>query len=216
MQNILFVLYHNFRANSAIHVHNFANQLTTYGLECIVAVPNQKETADSLGKKFYAIIEFSETKLIEKLFSNGQGPDIVHAWTPREVVRTYCEELRELYSFQLFIHLEDNEEYISQKNTQQSLEEISKSGESQFPSHLSHPVRYRQFLSLADGITIIIERLQAFVPTQVPYLVLWPGVDKSIFFPRERDKTLAAQLGIPLNCTVLCYTETCMQPMLVK
>ena len=27
MSNILFVLYHDFSANSAVHVHNFANQL---------------------------------------------------------------------------------------------------------------------------------------------------------------------------------------------
>ncbi|RZM82894.1 hypothetical protein [Leptolyngbya iicbica] len=206
MQNILFVLYHNFRANSAIHVHNFANQLTTYGLECVVAVPNQKETVVSLGERQYTTIEFDEISSLQKIYKNGQGPDIVHAWTPREIVRIFCEKLRSLYSFKLFIHLEDNEELILQKNTHQSLQELSAADESHFPSHLSHPVRYQQFLNLADGITIIIDRLQEFVPPHVPYSILWPGVDKTIFFPRDRDQTLAAKLGVPLNCTVLCYT----------
>jgi glycosyltransferase involved in cell wall biosynthesis len=206
MQNILFVLYHNFKANSAIHVHNFANQLTACGLDCVVAVPSHKETAASLSNKNYKTIDFSEVNSLKTVFGNGQGPDIVHAWTPREVVRIFCEKLSKLYSFKLFIHLEDNEEFILQKNTHQSLQELSAIDERHFPTHLSHPVRYRKFLELADGITIIIDRLQAFVPSHVPYLVLWPGVDKTIFFPRDRDQTLAAKLGIPLNCTVLCYT----------
>lgn len=206
MQNILFVLYHNFRANSAIHVHNFANQLTTHGCECIVAVPNQKETACSVESKCYTVIDFSEIKSLRNIFRNGQGPDIVHAWTPREIVRTYCEKLRKLYSFKLFVHLEDNEELILQKSTQQSLKDLSNIDERHFPSNLSHPILYRQFLSLADGITIIIDRLREFLPPRVPHLTLWPGVDKNIFFPRDRNQKLASQLGIPLNCTVLCYT----------
>ena len=47
-----------------------------------------------------------------KLFGNDLPPDIVHAWTPRENVRLFCERLRSLCSFALLVHLEDNEELI--------------------------------------------------------------------------------------------------------
>ena len=39
MSNVLFALYHDFSANSAVHVHNFANQLAAFVHSVCVAVP---------------------------------------------------------------------------------------------------------------------------------------------------------------------------------
>ena len=206
MQNVLFVLYYNFRANSAVHVHHFANRLVAQGLDCAVAVPQNKDTIAILDQPSYAITEFSEIDQLKSLFPNGRGPDIVHAWTPREVVRLYCEQLRERYDFKLFVHLEDNEEHLLEMSFQKPYQELVAHCPTAFPTHFSHPVNYRQFLEAADGVTIIIDRLQAFVPQATPTLVLYPGADVDQFFPRERDPELAAELGIPLNSAVLCYT----------
>ncbi len=204
-KNILFVLYNDFRANSAMHVHNFANQLTLLGYDCAVAVPKNKDTADLQQERLYAVTEFGEIGQLGKCFYNGKGPDIVHAWTPREVVRTYCEALRQRFEFALFIHLEDNEEHILEKYLGNSLDELIRR-QIQIPPDLSHPLRYREFLASAQGITVIMEKLQEFCPENVPNLILWPGVDTTQFAPGPPDRELMSRLGIPINTTILCYT----------
>ena len=206
MQNILFVLYFDFRANSAVHVHHFANSLVAQGLNCVVAVPHSKETISVLGKHLYKTMEFDEIHQIKDVFPDGRGPDIVHAWTPREVVRLYYERLQELYNFKLFIHLEDNEEHILEKFLQTSYKDLCNNCPDSIPLHLSHPLEYHKFLEAADGVTVIIERLKEFVPDYTPTLVLYPGADIDCFFPRARNPELALELGIPLNSAVLCYT----------
>ena len=206
MQNILFVLYHDFRANSSVHVHNFANNLVKQGLDCTVVVPQHKETVSVLGQNLYKAANFNEIDHLRKLFPNNQDPDIVHVWTPREIVRAFYEELAKRYRFRLFIHLEDNEELLLEKFTQKTLSELIEDTQYPFPNNLSHPIKYREFLSKCDGVTVIIDRLQEFVPTPVPTCVLWPGVDNNLFFPKNPDPDLTTHLGIPLNSTVLCYT----------
>lgn len=206
MQNVLFVLYFDFSANSAVHVHHFANRLIAQGLNCAVAVPRDQETISVLGKHSYKTMEFNEIHQLKSMFPDGRGPDIVHAWTPREVVRIYCEQLQAHYNFKLFIHLEDNEEHILQKFLQKSYKDLCSHCPAFIPPHLSHPLKYRKFLETADGVTIIIDRLKEFVPDRTPTLLLYPGADTDCFFPRERDNKLALDLGIPLNSAVLCYT----------
>ena len=206
MQNVLFVLYYNFRANSAVHIHHFANNLVAQGLSCAVAVPQNKDSICILDQPLYTTTEFSEIDQLKNLFPDGRGPDIVHAWTPREVVRLYCEQLREHYHFKLFVHLEDNEEHLLEKSLQKPYQDLVTHCPAALPTHFSHPLNYRKFLETADGITIIIDRLKEFVPKATPTLVLYPGADVDSFFPRERDPELVAELGIPLNSAVLCYT----------
>lgn len=206
MQNILFVLYHDFHSNSAVHVHHFANHLVTQGLDCVVAVPNNKNTVSDIGKNLYEVTEFSEISELASLFHNNKAPDIVHAWTPREVVRLYCEKLGKKYDFKLFIHLEDNEEHLLEKFLKKPYKKILNTPQNSISEGLSHPIKYREFLSMADGVTIIMDKLKQFVPDRAPTTVLWPGVNTDLFFPREPDLALAASLGVPLNSTVLCYT----------
>ena len=42
--NVLFVTYHDFRSNSAIHIFNLAEQLGHLGVHSAVAVPSGAET----------------------------------------------------------------------------------------------------------------------------------------------------------------------------
>lgn len=207
MQNILFVLYNNFHSQSSIHVHHFANNLMAQGWDCVVSVPHDKHTVALLGKNLYQVTEFSEIPHLKDFFRNEKGPDIVHVWTPREVNRLYCEKLKSLYDFKLVIHLEDNEEYIIEKDIKKSFKEILASVDSlEIPERLSHPTRYRDFLASADGVTVIIEKLKEFVPNGVPSITLWPGADTQQFFIRRKNLQLAEKFGIPKERIIFCYT----------
>jgi glycosyltransferase involved in cell wall biosynthesis len=206
MLNIVFVLYHDFLANSAVHVHHFANNLVELGCDCIVAVPYNKKSVSGLDNHLYKVIEFDEIESLAGLFDNQQGPSIVHGWTPREVVRVFCQKVRARFDCRLFLHLEDNEEYLLEKNFNRSFAELSQDQHFEVPMGLSHPIRYPAFLAEADGITIIVDELRRFVPNNVPTLVLSPGADIELFFPRKPDRNLASTLCIPPKSTVICYT----------
>lgn len=206
MRNVLFVLYHDFSCNSAAHVHSFANHLAQLGYRCVVAVPENKQTAARFADQRYSWINFAELEQLPQLFGDGRGPDVVHGWTPREVVRLFCARLRHRYSFRLFVHLEDNEEYLLEKFLGRPPHMALALSEDEFPHHLSHPRRYKEFLDGVDGVTVIIDELKAFVPAGRPTLTLWPSSDPGLYFPQERDEAFAQQIGLPVNATVLCYT----------
>jgi len=207
MSNILFALYHDFTANSAVHVHNFANQLAQLGHAVCVAVPHEKQTAANLGERAYTTANFSECDgNWEPMFANGESPGIVHAWTPRENVRLFCDKLAGLSSFALFVHLEDNEELILEANLGRPFAELEGSRAIETPNNLSHPQNYRRFLREADGISIIMDRLEKFVPPDTPRLILWPGADRTLFGREEETAKRRAALGIPSENVVLCYT----------
>ena len=207
MSNVLFVLYHDFGANSAVHVHNFANQLADLGHSTAVAIPEDTDRGSSLGDQRYLIQQFDQVDgNWSRLFPDGRGPDVVHAWTPRENVRLFCEKLAGFSLFALFIHLEDNEELILEANLGMSFEKLARCPSVELPPNLSHPKNYRAFISSADGVTMIMDRLERFVPAEMPKLILWPGADKELFFPRPRDPRLLEQLGITPQTVVFCYT----------
>lgn len=207
MSNILFVLYHDFSANSAVHVHNFANQLAVLGHSAAVAIPEDADRGAGLGGQNYSVRRFDRVDGDwAPVFPNGGGPDIVHAWTPRENVRLFCEKLAGFCKFALFIHLEDNEELILEANLGLPFESLARSRTAEFPANLSHPQHYRAFIASADGVTMIMDRLERFVPPNTPKLILWPGADERLFFPRARDSGLREQLGIAKDAVVLCYT----------
>ncbi|MEO6727115.1 MAG: glycosyltransferase [Blastocatellia bacterium] len=198
MRNVLFVLYCDFASNSALHVHSVVNELCQLGFDCAVAVPENKALVATLGRALYRPLEFGEAETLSQAFANGEGPQIVHSWTPREIVRQFCERLSARYQFKQFIHLEDNEEHLVEKLYGQA-------AGADFPLSLSHPVHYRQFLQQAAGVTVIIEKLRDFVPTGVPVMTLWPGVDPAEFYPRAPNPQLARQLNLPIGGTTIVY-----------
>lgn len=206
MSNVLFALYHDFSANSAVHVHNFANHLAALGHHAAVAFPKGENLGRELGEQQYAVCTFAEVDGDwTGIFVDGRAPDLVHAWTPRENVRLFCEKIATLCRFALFIHLEDNEELVLEANLGETFGELCES-DREFPENLSHPRKYRGFIASANGVTMIMDRLEKFVPAQTPKLVLWPGADRSLFYPRTRDENLLASLGIAPGTLVFSYT----------
>jgi glycosyltransferase involved in cell wall biosynthesis len=207
VSNILFVLYHDFSANSAVHVHNFANQLAGSGNSVAVAIPDGDDTGSALGEQHYSVLAYHEVDgSWTRVFSNGLPPGIVHAWTPRENVRLFCEKVRTLCSALLFIHLEDNEELILEANLGSSFAQLARSTSVKLPGNLAHPKNYRRFIAEADGVTMIMDRLEKFVPPALPRIILWPGADTELFFAQKKDEAFLASLGVPPENIVLCYT----------
>lgn len=211
MANILFITYFDFSSNSAIQIHNFANALVKFGHDCCVAVPaNKKSVTTCIGVDIrYNPINYSELDQ-QGLFPNGNGPDIIHAWTPREIVRKQCVTSLKKFNCKLVVHLEDNEEFLLENALKTPIEMLKayppEKLNALIPDFLSHPIFYKDFINLADGITVIMDRLTDFIPLDKKYLILWPGVDMSRFNPGEGNKELKKELGINNNALVLCYT----------
>jgi glycosyltransferase involved in cell wall biosynthesis len=207
LSNVLFALYHHFGANSAVHVHGFANHLAGRGHQVAVAIPDAEQSGAALGEQKYRVVTFGQViGDWHASFENAQPPDILHAWTPRENVRLFCEKVRGLCDPAVFVHLEDNEELIVATNLGQPFANLAASDSAKIPGNLSHPRHYKQFLASADGVTLIIDTLAEFVPSGMATTVLWPGADRRLFYPQARSEKLLAELRIPRSNIVLCYS----------
>jgi glycosyltransferase involved in cell wall biosynthesis len=207
--NVLFVHHQDFTAGSGAQVFALANQLEKLGCDCVVTVPNNKQTVRALGEAHFRAIEFEELRKQGLRFRDGRGPDVVHAWTPREIVRRFCLELKRQYSFAQFVHLDDNECYITAKMLGRKVAELQTMPVSDLdqliPANLSHPNRAATFLQEASGITLMIDRLRELAPASVPAIELWPSVDSDLFSSRPIDTALRSKYRIALNSTVLAY-----------
>lgn len=219
--NILFVLYQNINSNGGLHVQLHAARLIEQGANYCVAVPDQywigPETTGA-ANSIAPLIDPTHVVPFSKLlapdagvpFADGRGPDFIHAWTPREIVRDFVERLRQRVPCPLIIHLEDNEEHLTAVTvgrpfdtlTQMSMAEL----DALIPVNRYHPLRGRAFLDQAQGLTLIIETLERFNTRQVPTLVLPPPVDERLFYPRPLNLALRRELGIPDSHLVLAYT----------
>jgi glycosyltransferase involved in cell wall biosynthesis len=210
ISNVLFVLYHDFTANSATYVHAISEELSALGYECQIAVPQNKESVASLGACAAKAIDFTDAETCGVVYSDGRGPDIIHAWTPREVVRRFCEAMRARYASHLFVHLEDNELHILSRNIGKPVSEILALSSSELEKlaslSFSYPHLANEFLSSAAGVTVIIDKLKEFVPPGPAIMELWPSASSSLFKPQSQRTSSRSLYGIPDNSTVLVYT----------
>jgi glycosyltransferase involved in cell wall biosynthesis len=210
MKNLLFINYFEFRTHAGVHIFNLANRLAQYEVDCAVAVPRNKSSIGTLGEAKFTACEFGELDAGESPFRDGRGPDLIHGWTPRELVRRQTESLARRYGCPYVLHLEDNEDFLFQAFTGLSVDRIQSMSTEELdlrtPESLSHPIRYRRFLDSAAGVTAIIDTLFAFKPDNVPGEEISPGYDEDLFFPREADRALRKSLGIGDDDCVLVYT----------
>jgi glycosyltransferase involved in cell wall biosynthesis/2-polyprenyl-3-methyl-5-hydroxy-6-metoxy-1,4-benzoquinol methylase len=212
MLKIIFVVYHNFKSNSAIHVHNFATALVELGNECIVAVPDEKETVYTYINKDvkYRPMTYDELNNASQLFSDFSQPDVIHAWTPRENVRKEILQLKNRFkSAKIIIHLEDNDKFILEKSIGMSLEKIKLIPEGDIEKlindELIHPLKYKDFINSCDGVTVIMDKLLEFVPKGKESMVLWPILDEERFYLRDKNIETKKILGISEENMVICY-----------
>lgn len=181
-----------------------------HGADCLFAVPRLVEQAGLRADIAARVHTFARLAEQGVCFADGRGPDIIHAWTPREVVRLFCEPLLARYGSRLVIHLEDNEEYLTEVRGGRPFAELAKLPEKQLcklvPASRFHPIRGAEFLNKAHGLTMIIETLDGFNSRGVPSLLLPAPVDVGLFSPRPLNLELRARHGIPEQSLVLAYT----------
>lgn len=207
--NIAFVLHGSFAANSALHVASLANELSASGHRCHVSVSQDIETIQGLREPRFDISLHREAIAGGLTFPNGCGPDIIHAWTTRECVRQTSEHLRRHHQAKLVVHLEDNEQAITEHALGRDWAELSRLPPQELdqviPPSLSHPLKSASFLNAADGITLITESLARFIPAGKPHIVFWPAADARFFHPRAKPKAFRALWDRRANETVLFY-----------
>jgi GT2 family glycosyltransferase/glycosyltransferase involved in cell wall biosynthesis len=208
--NVLFVNYGDFTTNSLNHIAGFAAALRASGHDCIVAVPARKETLAAVPNPQFAAATYAEVLAHPARFANGHPADVLHAWTPREGVRKFVLAHQRLHPARLVIHLEDNEEHLLAAFAGQPLAELRALADDELAARLEdslpHPVRHRNFLRVADGITIISPRLQEFVPGGIPVQLLPPGVDFALYRPRPADPALRRELGLRDGERIITFT----------
>jgi glycosyltransferase involved in cell wall biosynthesis len=175
-----------------------------------VAVPFDKDLASTLaGEARYRALTFEEALRGAPAFPDGAGPDLIHGWTPREVVREFCQAMQSRYGCRVFVHMEDNEWHLLSCALGKSWNQIVSTDDEHLDRmlrpHLSHPRKGFQFMSEADGITVIIDRLRELIPQHVPCVELWPSADRKLFKPLPRIPRAREILGIPKNSAVIVY-----------
>jgi glycosyltransferase involved in cell wall biosynthesis len=205
--NVLFALYYDLTCNSASHVDGIARQLAARGCDCLVAMPEKVRGAERFAPLAYRVATFADVLKEPRSFADGRGPDVFHAWTPRELNRRFHARLAEQCRFRTVIHLEDNEEHVARCNIGEAAYRRAAADPQcdGYPQGLSHPRRYVEFLEQADGATLLIDSLGKFVPIDRPRVEFWPAVDASIWHARPRNDALRQELGISPEMWVLAY-----------
>jgi glycosyltransferase involved in cell wall biosynthesis/2-polyprenyl-3-methyl-5-hydroxy-6-metoxy-1,4-benzoquinol methylase len=197
---ILFVNYENFRSNSAVHIFNLAERLTASGDSCAACVPTGKKTIRAIREPSFAILDYTEARRGQYGYPDNGPPDVIHAWTPREGVRKLTTELAARHSAPYFVHLEDNEDVIAADYMGVARDELRGMPRAVLDSWatdgVAHPFRAREFLAGAAGVTVIVDRLREFVPSDVPAIELWPAFEDELFRPQPPSPALRASLGI--------------------
>ena len=209
--NILFINYGDFTSNSLNHIGAFANQLTRLGHACVVAVPENPATLDVIPEPLFTAATFERLRQVEPVFPDRRPADVVHAWTPRELVREFTlAYLQRHPAAALFIHLEDNEVHLMESFAREPLAVLRQRSDEELAARLSprlsHPVRFRNFLRVAHGTTFITDRLREFIPDGQPALRLLPGIDPALYQPLAPDPARRAELGLQPGEKLLVYT----------
>lgn len=205
--HVIFVNYFDFQGPSGIHIFHLANALSDVNITSTVLVPNVPESVKNFGKPGFKVMSFEEAK---KNLQENSDADIIHAWTPRETTRWMTERLSNLLGIPYIVHMEDNEEVVlASINLAYRMGRIWQRIRAPFnmkPEPLPHPKKYREFISKAAGATVLIDKLEEYVPSHIPRTVIWPACEKEIFsMPPEPDMALRKKLGIPRQDIVITY-----------
>ena len=181
LRNVLIVSHCDFTGNSALHVYSIASELPRHGFAPAIAVPEHAAGVRDLGEPSFPVLTYRDVRRGRLRFPDGRGPDLVHAFTPREHVRALTLALARPY----VVHLEDNESAILTRG--------------------ADPQGARAFLGGAAGLTVVIERLLELKPEPVPAVVAWPGFDERVLSPLRGRAEVRAALRLAADDVVLVY-----------
>jgi len=211
--NILFVNYGDFATNSLNHIGAFANSLSRDGHSCIVAVPRNRESVQSLAKPLFIPYLYEEILAAPNHFPDSKPATIIHAWTPRENVRRFVEAYQRSHTAPVILHLEDNETYLLESYYRKTLEQLqndkSITHNPAWTKDLCHPALFKPFISLSDGVTVITDALQELTPSRIPNLTISPPLDFGHFHPKDSRNISRSEIGIEENDKVIVYHGGC-------
>jgi glycosyltransferase involved in cell wall biosynthesis len=208
--NILFVLYGDFRSNSANPLALYARELQLRGHKCAIAVPlNLESVRLHEDPAFIPILCGDVLASPESVFPDGRPADVIHACTPREVVRRFIMSYMAKRPTPLVLYLEDNELWISTRALGLNEATLSQRTEREIsailPDSLAHPFYYDSFIGLADAVAVIQDKLRVKVPPWVHCETVMLGVDLEFFSPRPADVYLRKQYGVAEDERVIVY-----------
>jgi glycosyltransferase involved in cell wall biosynthesis len=207
--NVVYVLHQSLDRHGGSQVKLHAQRLKSTGADYIIAVPTESVQAEKLKTNGDNVRTFEQIEKNGLVFADNRGPDIVHAWTPRELVRIFCEKLALRYPCPLVIHLESNEEYLTEISVGKpfaTIESLSEEAlDDLIPPNRYHPIRGKKFLSQSQGITVELGNQSRYNFADRPIFVLPPPVDERLFYPRPMNIALREELGITEKQTALIY-----------
>ncbi len=209
--NVILASHCDFTGNSALHVLAIASELHRRGLSPVVAVPDRAETVEDVGRPPFPVLTYAEVSTDALRFPDGRGPDLVHAFTPRELVRELTVELVRAHGCRYLVHLEDDDEVVMSAE----LGGVDMAALRELPLPMldrivqprqSHPLRGARFLEEAAGITVLIDSLLELVPEGVPAAVVRAGFDEAVLSPRRPRDELRAELELEPEDLAIAYT----------
>ncbi|CAN5333260.1 hypothetical protein BH10PSE2_BH10PSE2_07720 [soil metagenome] len=210
--NLILASHCNFAGNSAMHVFSIAEALIDLGHRCLVLVPDSPETIEAHGAHRFDLMTYDEARTSDLMFDDGRGPDLVHAWTPRDHVRRLVRDICALTGCPYVVHMEDHEEQIlSDEIKALDIETVRCLPNEVIAGligvgHRSHPVLAQGFINGAIGYTCLIEALGEFAAKEQEVLTFWPGFDAN-FSTQGRDRAaVRASYGLDPNETVILYS----------
>ncbi len=209
---IVFVYFGPFTVNSAIQAFHFGNELTGIGWDVTLAGVGDPRTIRKVGDARFATITHHELPALTERWRRDPQPSIVFAWTPREIVRRATESMVRPLGLPYTVHLEDNEEYLLSTKVGMTMSEMRRLTMAE-QDHLAppdqiHPTHSQNFLSGADGVTVITEELNEFNRNHRPHHVARPGIDTERFRPDLEPPLSRAAMGIAEDEFVLVYHGT--------
>jgi glycosyltransferase involved in cell wall biosynthesis len=208
--NVLFISHCDFTGNSAFHVYKIASELHARGLSPIIAVPEDADSVEDVGRPPFPVLTYRDVRNGRLCFPDGRGPDLVHAFTPRERVRKLTAEMVRTYTCPYVLHLEDDDRAIlSAEMAGASIEDLERLPAPFLdaiihPSRL-HPLRGERFVEHAAGVTVVTDRLLELVPGHVPAKVVHPGFDEAMLSPTRLREDVRAELGLQPEDFAIVY-----------
>lgn len=208
--NVIFVSHCDFVGNSAYHVHAIASELQRRGLSPAVAIPGGAYTVEEVGQPDFPLLTYKQVRRGRLRFPDGRGPDLIHAFTPRERVRRLTVDLIRAYECPYVVHLEDNDEVLLSTALGGADVDWLRS----LPASLldgvieqwqSHPQLAPQFLDHAVGATLVIDGLLELVPPHVPAEVIRAGFDEAVISPRRTRDAVRNDLRLAGDDLAIVY-----------
>jgi glycosyltransferase involved in cell wall biosynthesis len=187
-RNVLFVSHCDFSGNSAFHVFSIAKELERRGWFPAIAVPRGARGVRDLGGADFRVLTYRSARRSGLTFPDGNGPDLVHAFTPRQHVRNLTLNLVDRYGCPYVVHLEDNE--FAVRGAVASDYDV---------------VALDSFVAGAAGMTVVIDRLLELKPADMPAAIIWPGYDVAIERPRRARDLVRRDLSLRKEQLAVLY-----------